>query len=198
MFFVAVTFSDSKVSELFDLIRLLAEPDFARSAHITLRGPYTHKKDIGGSIFEKDVGKITIRKPGNFFNERQSTVFLGVEILGVSDFWYKPDFPEGTPHLSVYDGNDRQTAWVIFNTLRKFKWNLTLNSTPLHILEKKRPLETEYIIQYEKVSRTLFDIAGRKITPVEMRSIGLLERINMMVKVCEKIHHLTHPSSTPK
>lgn len=194
MYFVSVTFSDSKVSELFDLIRLLAEPDFARSAHITLRGPYTNKKDISDSIFKKDIGKITIRRPGNFFNDRQNTVFLGVEIFGVSDFWYKPDFPEGEPHLSVYDGNDRKTAWVIFSTLRKFKWNLSLNSTPLHILEKKRRLETEYLIQYEKVSRTLFEVAGRKITPMEMRNVGLFERVSMMVKACEKIHQLSPPS----
>lgn len=192
MFFVAVSFSDSKISELFDLVRLLAEPDYARSAHITLRGPYSHKKDIGSSIFEKDVGKITIRKAGSFFNERQSTVFLGVEILGVSDFWYKPDFPEGTPHLSVYDGGDRKTAWVIFNTLQKFKWNLSLNSTPMHVLEKKRPLETEYLVQYEKVSRTLFDIAGRQIDATEMRNISLFERVSMLVKACDRIHQLSN------
>lgn len=193
MFFVAVAFSDSKISELFDLIRLLAEPDYARSAHITLRGPYANKKDIGSSIFSKDVGKITIRKPGSFFNERQSTVFLGVEIVGVSDFWYKPDFPNGTPHLSVYDGKDRKTAWVIFNTLRKFKWNLSLNSTPMHILEKKRPLETEYLIQYEKVARTLFDVAGREISPTDMRNLGLIERVSMITRACEKIHTLSNP-----
>jgi len=193
MFFVSVSFSDSKVSELFDLIRLLAEPDYARSAHITLRGPYAHKKDIGSSIFEKDVGKITVRKPGSFFNERQNTVFLAVEIIGVSDFWYKPHFPEGTPHLSVYDGKDRKTAWVIFNTLRKFKWNLSLNSTPMHVLEKKRPLETEYLVQYDKVSRTLFDVAGKQITPTEMRNISLFDRVSMMIKACEKIHALSSP-----
>ena len=190
MFFVAVTFSDTKIAELFDLLRLLAQPDFARSAHVTLRGPYANKKDISGGILSKDVGKIQLRKAGNFFSERQHTVYLGVEIVGVDDFWYKPDFPNGTPHLSIYDGKDRKEAWVIFNLLRKFPWDLSLNSSPMHVLEAKRPVETEFIFAYEKIARTLYEITEQQLSAVEVRQLSLFERVGLMVKTCERIHLL--------
>lgn len=170
------------------------QPDYARSAHITLRGPYKNKKDINQSIIGKDVGKIVLRRPGTFFSGHQNTVFLGVEISGVSDFWYKPDFPEGVPHLSIYDGSDRRLGWAAMNTLRKYKWGLSLNSTPMQILEKKRQLETEFIVRYQELSSTLNMIAGRVFSAEEIKNLSDLDRVLLLDKICHEIHYLTHPS----
>ena len=194
MYFVAVSFSDTKIRELFDLMRLVAEPDYARSAHITLRGPYKQKKDISDSIFRKDVGKITLRKPGCFFENNQNTVFLNIEIFAISDGWWKPDFPNVTPHLTIYDGKDRETAWVIFNTLKTFSWQIRLNSSPMHILDKKRTIENEFLTQYDKVSRTVSDVMGKDITPQEMRNLSLFDRVGVIKNVCQRINTLSNDS----
>lgn len=195
MFFVSVGFSDSRVGKLFDLARIILEPEFARPAHITLRGPYKNRKDISPSILGKDVGKIGIGRPGTFFAENQSTVFLAVEILGVSDFWYKPDFPNGTPHLSIYDGRDRQFAWSVFNVLRRYKWGVVLNSTPMHILEKKKRLETEFLTDYANVSFALADVAGRVYSAEEIKQLTALDRIVLLDRICKQILFLSKPSA---
>ena len=91
MFFVAIRFSDEKIARLFDLARLILQPDFARPSHITLRGPYETKSNISDSIIGKDVGQIVVRKSGKFFIDSQNTVFLEIGISGVADFWYKPN-----------------------------------------------------------------------------------------------------------
>lgn len=195
MFFVAIGFSDSKVSRLFDLARLVLEPDFARRAHITLRGPYSKKGDISSSVLGRDVGKIRLNRPGTFFDGAQNTVFLGVEIFGISDFWRKPDFPNGTPHLSIYDGSNRRFAWNVMNVLRRSDWKMELNSTPMAILEKKRKVETEFILHYDALSQTLESVVGEVYSAEFIKEMKDVDRILLFAKFCQKIQFLTRPSS---
>lgn len=196
-YFVAVRFSDEKIARLFDFARLILQPEFARPSHITLRGPYKNKKNITPKIIGRDVGKITITRPGHFFNDGQNTVYLGVEILGVSDYWYKPDFPGGRPHLSIYDGRDRKLAWAAFNVLRRHKWGLQLNSKPMEILEAKTRLETEFILGYDQLSATLRLVTGEVYSAEQIKGLSALDRVIVLNQICDKIHSLTHPSSTP-
>lgn len=196
MFFVAASFSDKKVAELFDLARLVVEGDYARPAHITLRGPYKSKGDIHRGLLEKDVGVIHIRRPGHFFNGRQNTVFLGIEILGISEFWYKPDFPEGVPHLTIYDGSDRRFAWIVFNILRKHTWNLSLNSTRMSILEKKKTVEDSFLDIERFPAKLLRSVFARDILASDVRELPDLERAIALNKICSMVHIASRPSST--
>ena len=196
MFFVAVGFSDEKIARLFDLARIVLQPEFARPAHITLRGPYKNRKDVAATVMGKDVGSITVTRPGSFLSDMQNTIYLGVTILGISDFWRKPDFPEGIPHLSIYDGEDRRFAWAVFNVLRKHKWGIRLNSTPMHILETKNRLETEYLMRYESLASTMQLVTGNVYSAEEIKGMSRLDRIILLNQICLKIHSLTHPSST--
>lgn len=190
MFFVSVRFSDEKVARLFDLARIIAQPDYARPIHITLRGPYAHKKDISPSIIGKDVGKILIRRPGYFFNGSQNTVYLGIDIFGISDFWRKPDYPDGEPHLSLYDGNSREFAWGVFRVIKKYPWKLSLNSTPMRVLESKQRLETEYLTEYESLSGTLNLAFGEVFSAEQIKKFSGLDRLVLLDRLCQKIHTL--------
>ena len=190
MFFVAVRFSDEKIARLFDLARLILQPDFARPSHITLRGPYTSKANISDSIIGKDVGKISVKRPGHFFNERQNTVILEIDIVGIGDFWYKPDYPDGTPHLTLYDGPDRQFAWVVFRTLSSKSWHLTLNSSPMRILDAKRPIETDFILQFENYRDTFRLLSEPFPSAEEMKAMQNLQKIVLLNRICTKIHSL--------
>jgi hypothetical protein len=197
MYFVAVRFSDEKIARLFDLARLILEPDFARPSHITLRGPYGSKSNISDSIIGKDVGRIIVKRPGHFFDEGQNTVFLGIEIIGIADFWYKPDFPNGTPHLTIYDGNDRQLAWVIFRTLCSSKWGLFLNSSPMHVLNSKRLMETDFLFQ-SGTYRDTFRLIGEPFPSAErLKSLSSLERIVLLSRICSAIHSLSYSARLP-
>lgn len=195
MFFVAVGFSDKKIAGLFDLARLILQPDYSRKAHITLRGPYRQKKDINDSVLGRDVGQIILRGPGHFFEGSQNTVFLGVEIAGIADFWRKPDFPEGVPHLSIYDGSDRRFAWGVFNVLKRHKWGVFLNSSTMHVLEKKSVLETGFIVDYASVSEAMNFAFSRVYSTEDVKAFDELERLSMLHQICGLVHSLTHPSS---
>lgn len=190
MFFVAVRFSDEKIARLFDLARLILQPDFARPSHITLRGPYKSKSYVSDNIIGKDVGPLVVRKPGTFFGDGQNTVFLDIEISGIADFWHKPDYPDGVPHLTIYDGKDRNFAWVVFRALSSHRWNLTLNSSPMHVLDSKRPIETDLLLQFERY-RDTFKILGETLPSAEhMKVMSPLDRIVLVNRMFAKIHVL--------
>lgn len=194
MYFIAVRFSDEKIARLFDLVRIILQPDFARPSHITLRGPYRSKSNISPAIIGKDVGKITVRRPGTFFSETQNTVYLGIDIMGIADFWHKPDYPDGTPHLTIYDGKSREFAWAVLGALKRYKWGMRLNSTPMRLLDSKNPLETEYLIEYDSLSET-FRLLGDEVPSAEkIKSMTYLDRIVFLNRICALIQDLSRPS----
>jgi hypothetical protein len=190
MFFIAVRFSDEKIARLFDLARLILQPDFARPSHITLRGPYPQKSNISENFIGKDVGVLQVRRPGTFFEGTQNTVFLDIEISGIADIWRKPDYPNGVPHLTIYDGKDRNFAWVIFRALSMHKWKLSLNSSPMHFLDAKRPLETDFLLEFEKY-RDTFRILGDGLPSAEkIKFMPALDRIILANRIFALIHTL--------
>lgn len=197
MYFLAVRFSDEKIARLFDLARLILQPDFARSSHITLRGPYANK-DSARTFSGRDVGQISVLRPSTFFSDVQHTVYLGIGIVGVADFWFKPNYPEGIPHLTIYDGKDRMLAWAALRSLKAFQWGMRLNSTPMKILDSKRPIEEEFLVGYSSLQST-FNLLGQGVpTTEQVKKMSDLDRVIMLNRICTLIHALTHPSSTPK
>lgn len=197
MFFVAIRFSDEKIARLFDLARVVLQPDFARTSHITLRGPYSSKSNISAGIIGRDVGKITVGRPGTFFSDTQSTVFLHIDILGIADFWHKPDYPNGTPHLTIYDGKNKMLAWAILRALKNFKWKFSINSTTMQILEIKQPLETDFIFKSDAYRDTLSLIDKSNLTAEKIKKMNDIDRIIVFNKICSFIHILAKPTSSP-
>ncbi len=195
MYFVGITIGDEHVSQLFDLARIVLEPEFARRSHITLRGPYKRKQDIARSLFEKSVQSVTLSRPSTFFNERQNTVYLRAEIPGIADYWYKPDYPDGIPHLSVYDGPDRTLAWQALTALRKFPWKITFPSSPLKLIDSKERLVTRYILDYFRFDSTLREISEKPYTMEQIKRMHPGQRIHLLERIFSAIH-LIHPSST--
>ena len=64
----------------------------------------------------------------------------------------------------------------------------------MHILDKKRTIENEFLTQYDKVSRTVSDVMGKDITPQEMRNLSLFDRVGVIKNVCQRIHTLSNDS----
>ncbi|MDF0603880.1 hypothetical protein P1J78_24505 [Psychromarinibacter sp. C21-152] len=189
-YFVGVFFEDERVDRLFDLTRVVLQPDFARKAHITLRGPYKHRKDINKSVLEKQMDPILLSKPSTFFNERQNTVFLRAEIAFISDFWRKPDYPDGTPHLTIYDGKDRSFAWQVLQVLRDFPWRFYVRPTKLRILSSKEPLETKYLKDFTNFNLALDEVSDRSYSMEAIRKMHTGQRIEILRRVCRNLHTL--------
>jgi len=199
-YFFGINIKAQKIDLMFDFIRIILESDFARKNHITLRGPYNRKPKLNSKWLSQKIGPAILSKPDTFFFDDQNTVFLRCELVGIDDIWYKPDYPAGTPHLSIYDGPDRQFAWQVLMTLREFPWQMMLEMSDVKIIEKKSDFVTNFIFNQDDIDQALDEIGGTKYTVEQLKSMKVGQRILLLKKTCAKIHELAsinHPSSTP-
>ena len=187
MIFYGVYIRDPDLAFLFDALRFIAQPDALRKAHITVRGPYERRINID-HFNKKSLGDLCIERPGNFFLNRQNTVFLYCEIVGIWDVWNKPDFQGGIVHLTVYDGNDEKTARQIFEALSRFDWKIWTKPTKLMELEKK-VINNEVInILEPDFSKSLNRMMGEPIDLSSLRRAGLPERMKYINYLAKRIN----------
>jgi len=195
MFFFGVTIENDQIARLFDLASMVLDPANTRATHITLRGPYDRKPRQDLNWRKANVGTATLSKPENFFEYGQSTVYLRCEIPFITDIWHKPDYPNGVPHLTIYDGGDRVFAWQIFQTLQRHEWKLELLLSKMKIIDTKEVLETNYIKNSESIDKSLSEVSSEQYSMENLKNLHQGQRIFLLDKICKRIHFITHPSS---
>ena len=190
--------AEKSISRLFDLARLIVQPDYARKAHVTLRGPYDKKPSSRSIWLRKSLTGSCITRPSTFFNEWQNTVYLGVTFFEMNEISWKPDFEDGIPHLSIYDGNDRSFAWQVLSVLKEFRWQMPIDLTPVLILEKKKDVTSSFFLELDEIDLAFDYIAERPLKRDYIKSMHMGQRIFFLKKIFSAIETLTHPSSTPQ
>lgn len=197
-FFYGVYPSEKKTSRLFDLARLILQPDFSRKAHITLRGPYDKRPSRKSQWFKRHPDNAILTRPNTFFSERQNTVYLGVSIWDINDLSWKRDYPDSIPHMTIYDGNDRTLAWQVLQSLRKFHWQLEIELTPVIVLERKKGIRDSFFIEIDDIDLAYSDIHQRPLSRDYLETMHIGQRIFFLEAICTEIHRINHPSSTPE
>jgi hypothetical protein len=102
--FYGVYLASESISTILDLVRFFAEPDGIRFSHITLRGPYS--VNLPRTFLEKINSDpkyewlVELKEPEGFFLDRQSTVVISVDLLMLTDAFYKKDYRDGIPHIT--------------------------------------------------------------------------------------------------
>lgn len=187
-FFFGTYPAEKEVARLFDLARLIVQPDFSRKAHITLRGPYYRKPSPRSKWLRYELGQALVIRPSNFFNDRQNTVFLGIALPGISEISWKPDFNGGTPHMTIYDGSDRVLAWQVLDKLRQFPWKFPIELAPVQILEKKKDFESSFFLELDSIDLAFSYIHERPLKRDYIRSMHPGQRIHLLEKICRAIH----------
>lgn len=95
---------DELFQSFFDLIAILAAPgkDKRTYAHITLQGPFRSPK----TNLEKLKNRFATLNGLELFETKKGAalVFL-IDIKGYREVWDKPHFPEGKPHITIYEGD---------------------------------------------------------------------------------------------
>jgi hypothetical protein len=177
-FFYGLYVRDQELAASLDLIRFLAEPNFFRRAHITVRGPYTER--IADQIARLSQGKryrIVFGGIGNFFDGKQNTVYLKCEVPGIEEVWSKPDFGnQVTPHVTFYDGKDRSFAHGILNELKLYNWHFSAESSELMEIEAKT--DPGLYLDEFKLHQNLHDqILGRHLDYRQMQLIPWRRRL---------------------
>jgi hypothetical protein len=127
--FYAVYVPSGRVRILLDAIRLFARPQAKHAAHITVRGPYADYQDPREWSAKVTGQPIEVGGVGTFFGPGQSTVFLSVDSPAIRSVWHKPDFPEGKPHLTIYDGDKRPFAESLRDVLAAKDPRFTFSAT---------------------------------------------------------------------
>jgi hypothetical protein len=179
--------SGKRVGRLFDLARLVLQPDYARKAHITLRGPYEKKPSPRSKWLRYQPSSAFLGRPGTFFNEWQSTVYLRISFLEEHDLSWKPDFKDSVPHMSVYDGRDRSFAWQVLQVLREFSWDISVELTPVLILEKKKEYESSFFLELDDIDLAFGYISERPMTRDYLKSMHVGQRLFLLRRICEAI-----------
>ena len=102
---------------LHELRTLFNEKPSDTGIHITVRGPYVDPlkaDDIKPfqEILKNDT--VIISGVGRFENQSNHVVYLHIECEHLIGIWSKRDYPISTygfnPHISLYEGNDKQLA----------------------------------------------------------------------------------------
>jgi 2'-5' RNA ligase len=114
-YFFVIYCEDSNLSTILDGIKLIANPEQGSKTHMTVRGPYTSRNNLGH--FHKSWNNvihgenIEIEGIDKFFNQNQNTVFFRCqETEKLKSIWKKFNYNEFHPHITVYDGKDRDFA----------------------------------------------------------------------------------------
>ena len=185
--FYGVYLQNSTLSTAIDLIRFLGEPDSVRFSHITLRGPYQQKlrrmrlREINNNpSFDWCV---RLLRPGNFFSNWQFTVMLRVDLMSLRPLFYKPDFPNGVPHLTLYDGKDRDFAADLYNLVCRYDWEQEVSVTRLRQIERKHKVDEVFLSFYLAFNDLFREIVGDPTEIAHMKDVSSTRRLDLINKV---------------
>jgi hypothetical protein len=189
--FYGLYISEQKLATAFDLIRFFAEPRFLRNTHITVRGPYDKRIDgYLGKIGAKKSYEIIIQLVDHFFVGTQSTVFLRCKIPEIESVWNKPDYKgEITPHLTLYDGKDRNFAYSMFNLIKSYDIKITTTSTELREIESKTNPSKYLDVFLHEHHDLCGEILGRDLDYKKMHLIGTRQRLSYISETCRFIQN---------
>lgn len=145
-FFYVVHLADRQAQDALNLMRYAAVPSAKREAHITVRGPYARR--LPSSFVQRISGDvegvpIEVVGAGTFFSSRQNTVFLRCESPALAGVWHKPDYNDYTPHITVYDGDDRRKAEDIYSVLAEANIRFTCRAGGVSVMEQSLPYAPE-------------------------------------------------------
>jgi hypothetical protein len=186
--FYGLYVADERLAAALDLLRFLAEPQFVRRAHITVRGPYNNpQSDILRMVANKTY-QILFDGVDSFIEvgKKQNTVFLKCEVPSIEQVWHKPDF-EGKirPHLTLYDGGDRAHAIALLRCCSRYRLKFTARSTEIiQIKAKSKAAEIEEF----KIHQDIYDeILGRRIDYLTIQGQQWRQRLPFFEEVARFI-----------
>ena len=96
-------------------------------------------------------------------------------------------FKDGVPHMSIYDGRDRSLAWQVLQVLRDFNWGISIELTPVLILEKKKEYESSFFLELDDIDLAFDYISERPMTRDYIKSMHDGQRLFLFRRICDAI-----------
>jgi hypothetical protein len=190
--FYGVYVEDQTLAGGLDLIRYMMEPNAVRFSHITVRGPYKRRisqarldDELNGQVHDRHVH---FKEPHCFFEGGQNTVCILVDLMQTKKLWYKPDYPAGVPHLTLYDGDNRAWAKALYEVLCQHSWNMRAEVSALRYLDENFKIESTMLDMVMSFTRAYAEfIGGNGVLAEEVKQLELHERLAQVQKVLLKM-----------
>lgn len=192
--FYVVYPADEIIKLLINAIRVIADERQRSQVHITVRGPYAKKlskdkEDKYSSIIRGE--KIHVIGIGSFFSDDQNTVYYKcTRNAKLKKIWMKTSYKDFNPHMTIYDGEDKDYAMKIYKVLRQNFVNFSFQIEELAWLEPKNRSKLELfnlktVIDFNRVS----SILNYNLTPEKVIELDKEERLQFISVLSSKLYH---------
>lgn len=191
-YFFVIYFKNELIKKVLNGLRLVADPTQNNVAHLTVKGPYVSKqmKKLHEDKQLIEGKSIHIIGVGNFFSEHQNTVFFKCEEkIELTKIWQSKNiktYKEFHPHITIYDGKDRNYAIHLFETLHSHNINLSLEVDELDLYstnDKFTLMNLHHSVDYKLLS----EAAGHDVTSQEILSLDEHSRLKIIDKLSKKL-----------
>jgi len=195
-FFVIYPDSES-VKSILDGMRLIADPSQRNFSHITVKGPYItrqKKRLLEDNKLVKGQA-IQVLGAGRFFADEQSTVFFrcedNEELYKVWKSKKERTYKKFHPHITIYDGDDRDFARKLYEAINSFNIHFYLMARELEIYasaHKKHMYNLKTQVDYSFISEvTKIDISQDNVDNLSSRQrITAIRRLCKILKDADK------------
>lgn len=168
-----------------DALIFLSNPTEKDGAHITLRGPYDTRGAVPEISPELSGSEVSVFGAGQFFGEKQNTVYLRCDSPIIEKYWRKPDYPYN-PHITIYDGQSREFAEKLYTMLKLHRLYMTLTIGEVLVkssVKGQRSLNLLFGVDLDRIS----SVVGE---PVDLRGADAMpdwRRLAMIDRICSKM-----------
>lgn len=182
--FYGVYLSDEALYYGLTALRFTLEPDAVRFSHLTLRGPYERGLNsdqlaqLNASVSDWSIQLVEV---GTFFGANQNTVYLRCELGDLGKLWNKPQFPRGLPHLTLYDGGDRDIAKSLVQLLKHWRFSGRARVSMLRPVDEKSILRTTLAGTLPEFETFRASLLGSKAIPAqELATLATHRRLELV------------------
>lgn len=180
------------LKSLLDAMRLIADSKQQNFAHITVKGPYKTSQKKRLTIDNQEIAgtHLKVTGAGNFFQENQNTVFLKCEEnLSLYNIWKKKEektYKEFHPHITIYDGKDREFASSLFNVISSYKINFQFEIDKLDLYSSKEKGKL-FNLKTQANYNLLSTLSGFRIDESNVESLSKEQRIEIIHLLCRDL-----------
>ena len=191
----AIYVNTGAVGVCLDAIRLLASPVAKRFSHLTVRGPYDGELGLDELTRLNELiepNSIFIEGVGHFFEHGQNTVFFTCRGEVLQSIWDKVDYQVFLPHVTVYDGDDREYATSIYDVIKKYNYNVMCGDDRLEMFEIGNGSNGGLASQI-RIGDVPQELGLGPEFPSEVSNMPAEQRLEIVDKLCKYLSLVSEP-----
>lgn len=188
MYIYAVKITEPNISSILNFIKYLCAPNSKTEVHLSLRGPYKKKLTTEAIQEYTEIIKgslIEVYDTGNFFSTKQNTVFYRCKGNQIRKVWYKKNYGYN-PHLTIYDGKDKDFAEELYKLLTKVNLNFTFTASELILYDSSKILGSMHL-QSSIDKSIITKIIGQDWPELEVFEMPIASRLRLISRCLNAI-----------